>query len=306
MRASRPSHHLDLPLGRRGHRRRRGRRSAAGRAEPARGGAGARGRRRGRRPAPPARRAAESPSNAPATKPTARPAPSTPSNPKTVWWHELWKRGGRPNSPRSARPNRPCRPHAKRCRRYRTGPNSNGWPPTCPRCGRRRPPATRIENGCCAPSSPTSPASGDGPGQGADRDPLAHRRHRRHHRRPRYPPRHRQTQPITGRGDGDPLGPTTPTAELADQLNAAGLTTGTGAVRRQGRAVDPPRLPRPRPRTPTPTARSASPRPPHGSAPARASSTTGSRPANSTLDAAPAADSASPGTTASRPNAASA
>ena len=44
------------------------------------------------------------------------------------------------------------------------------------------------------------------------------------------------------------LGPTTATAELADLLNAAGLTTGTGApVRRQSRPVDPPRLPRPRP-----------------------------------------------------------
>ena len=44
------------------------------------------------------------------------------------------------------------------------------------------------------------------------------------------------------------LGPTTPTAELAQMLNVAGYITGTGnAVRRQGRAVDPPRLPRPGP-----------------------------------------------------------
>jgi DNA invertase Pin-like site-specific DNA recombinase len=77
--------------------------------------------------------------------------------PKNVWSHEHWKLDGKPISPRSVRRNSACRPHARRCRRYRTGPNSNGSPPTCPRYGRRRPPATRIENGCCAPSSPTSP-----------------------------------------------------------------------------------------------------------------------------------------------------
>ena len=44
------------------------------------------------------------------------------------------------------------------------------------------------------------------------------------------------------------LGPVTPTAELAEQLNAAGLVTGQRPpVRRQGRPVDPPRLQHPRP-----------------------------------------------------------
>ena len=44
------------------------------------------------------------------------------------------------------------------------------------------------------------------------------------------------------------LGPVTPAAELAAQLNAAGLThRGRPPVRRQGRPVDPPRLPHPRP-----------------------------------------------------------
>ena len=88
----RPADHPDLPLGRRGHRRRRGRRPAAGRAEPDT-------RSRSRWP-PPTRSPTDttasvappnSPSNAPATRPTAPNAPSTPSSPKTVWSHGLWK-----------------------------------------------------------------------------------------------------------------------------------------------------------------------------------------------------------------------
>src|ERR1700730_12217448 len=99
------------------------------------------------------------------------------------------------------------------------------------------------------------------------------------------------------------LGQTTDTHELAGLLNAAGMITATDArstpkpCSGSGTPTTSP------PRTPTPTARSASPTPPAGSAPASASSTTGSRPANSPPAAAPATGSASPGPTASRPNA---
>ena len=92
------------------------------------------------------------------------------------------------------------------------------------------------------------PASGDRPGQGADRDPLAHRRHRRDRRRPHHPPRHRQTQPVAGGDDGDPPRTHHPhrrTRRTAQRRRAD--HRHRRAVRRQGRAVDPPRLPHPRP-----------------------------------------------------------
>ena len=99
------------------------------------------------------------------------------------------------------------------------------------------------------------------------------------------------------------LGPTTPTAELADQLNAAGLTTGTGApfdVKAVQWIRHAYHIPAPNPYADgeISVAEAA-----HGSAAAPASSTTGSRPANSPPAAAPATGSASPGPTTSRPNA---
>ena len=92
------------------------------------------------------------------------------------------------------------------------------------------------------------------------------------------PPRPGQAQPVPGRGDGPPPRPRHATAELAGQLNAAGLTTGHGrpfdvkAVQWIRHAYH---IPAP---APTPPARSASPRPPAGWAAAPASSTTGSTP----------------------------
>jgi DNA invertase Pin-like site-specific DNA recombinase len=92
------------------------------------------------------------------------------------------------------------------------------------------------------------PASRARPGQGPDRDPLAHRRHRRAARGPRRAQRHRQAQPVPGSGDGPP-------ARLGHARRRAGRTAERRRadhrerppVRRQGRAVDPPRLPHPRP-----------------------------------------------------------
>jgi DNA invertase Pin-like site-specific DNA recombinase len=86
------------------------------------------------------------------------------------------------------------------------------------------------------------------PGQGADRDPLAHRRHRRAVRGPRHSSRHRQAQPVPRSRDGPPAGP-------CHARRRAGRTAERGRadhweqppVRRQGRPVDPPRPPHPRP-----------------------------------------------------------
>ena len=86
-------------------------------------------------------------------------APSTLSSRKTVWSHGLWKHGGRPSSPHWPTPNTHSRQPKTPRHRYRAEPNSNGSPPTCPHSGTVPPPATRTVNGCCAPSSPTSPCS---------------------------------------------------------------------------------------------------------------------------------------------------
>ena len=99
------------------------------------------------------------------------------------------------------------------------------------------------------------------------------------------------------------LGPVTDTRKLAEQLNAAGLTTGHGrpfddaAVQWIRHAYKIPH------QIHTPPAKSASQRPPAGSAAAPASSTTGSRPGSCTPVAGPATGSASPGPTMPRPNA---
>ncbi|MCV7146960.1 hypothetical protein H7I92_13975 [Mycobacterium riyadhense] len=82
--------------------------------------------------------------------PTAPSEPSAPLNPKIVWSHGRWRFVGKPNSPPSPRPNKHWQPHASAAA-VAGPPNSNGSPATCPCCGRRRPPATKIESGCCAP-----------------------------------------------------------------------------------------------------------------------------------------------------------
>ena len=97
------------------------------------------------------------------------------------------------------------------------------------------------------------------------------------------------------------------TDELAARLNAVGLTTGTRApFDVKAVQVDPDTTTTSPPRTPYTDGETVSPRPPTGSAAASAWSTTGSRPANSPLDAAPATGSASPGPSTSKPNAAAA
>ena len=92
------------------------------------------------------------------------------------------------------------------------------------------------------------PAARARPGQGPDRDPLAHRRHRRAARGPRHPHRHRQAQPVP-RGRDDP--PARPRHARRRAGRAAERRRADHRqrppVRRQGRAVDPPRLPHPRP-----------------------------------------------------------
>ena len=87
----------------------------------------------------------------------------------------------------------------------------------------------RPQAAAAHPDRRRHPAARTRPRQGTDRDPLAHRRHRRTRRGPCHPPRHRQAQPRPPAVEMiRALGPVTPTAELAEQLNAAGLTTGHG------------------------------------------------------------------------------
>lgn len=97
------------------------------------------------------------PCNAPATKPNAPNAPSATSNRKTVWWQEHWSPDGRPDSPRSPTPRRRWRPRRPPNRRCRPKTRWKPWLRICPGCGTPKPPAHATANGCCAPSSPTSP-----------------------------------------------------------------------------------------------------------------------------------------------------
>ena len=152
---------------------------------------------------------------------------------------------------------------ARRPRRRRTGPGGRTRGAAAPaRPGRartvgRRPAAAvvRTDHQQQGPKTPAAhpdrrhhPAPRTRSGQGADRDPLAHRRHRRHHRHPGRAPRHRQTQPVTRGGDGHPPRTDHPHRRVgrpAQRRRAHHRHRST--VRRQGRAVDPSRLPHPRP-----------------------------------------------------------
>ena len=231
----------------------------------------------------------------------------TPSNRRTVWWHGLWKHGGRPNSPPSADAERPRgrRPRGAAAAAGPGRPRSAGRRPARA-VVRRRPTShkdrkrllrTLIADVTLLPEPDRA--------QGADRDPLAHRRHRRDHRRPRTPTpappnaaRHRAVAMVTpprthhphrrvGRRCSTPPGTPPAPAHRSTSKPSSGSATPTTSP----------------PPTPTPTARSASLTPPTGSAAAPAWSTTGSRPANSPPAAAPATGCASPGPSRSKPNA---
>ena len=124
----------------------------------------------------------------------------------------------------------PGRPHARRCHRCQTGPSSNGSPPTCRGCGhapttsnkdRKRLLRTLIADITLLPEPDRAKARiGIRWHTGATDDITVTR----------------VVHPGTAKRSPSPavamvtrLGPTTPTAELADLLNAAGHTTGTGA-----------------------------------------------------------------------------
>ena len=159
------------------------------------------------------------------------------------------------------RPSRRWPKPRKRCRRCPACPSWRNSPPTCPGSGMIRP-ATRTASACCAPSSPTSPCCRNptrpGPGSASAGTPA--------------PPTSSASAappipapPSAARRRAEmvrELGPVTPSAELAGQLNAAGLRTGHGrpfdvkAVQwiRCAYGIPAPNA--------TPTARSASPRRP--------------------------------------------
>ena len=130
-------------------------------------------------------------------------------------------RPGRPGETRR----RPARPLA-RTRNQQQGPQT-----AAPHPDRRRRRAARAR-----------------PGQSPHRDPLAHRSRRRASPNPRRPPGHGQAQPLPGNRDGPQARPRHAhrRARRAAQRRRDGHRERP-PVRRQGRAVDPPRLRHPRP-----------------------------------------------------------
>ena len=128
------------------------------------------------------------------------------------------------------RPNKHSQPHARRCHRCQAGPSSDSWPPTCPALwqepttsnkDRKRLLRTLIADITLLPEPDRAKARiGIRWHTGATDDITVTR----------------VVHPGTAKRSPSPavamvtrLGPTTPTAELADLLNAAGHTTGTGA-----------------------------------------------------------------------------
>jgi excisionase family DNA binding protein len=151
------------------------------------------------------------------------------SSRKTAWWHGAWKPAGRPGSPPSPRPGKHWKPPGTRCRRCPAGPTWRNSPLTCPRSGTPPPPAARTRKRLLrsliadvtllAEPDPGKARIGIRWHTGAtDEFTVA-----------------RAIHPGTARRSPSPavemvreLGPATPTAELAEQMNAAGLTTGSG------------------------------------------------------------------------------
>ena len=138
--------------------------------------------------------------------------------------------GGRTSSPPSPTPNRPWRPHARRCHPCQAGPSSNRlaadlprlWSePTTSNKDRKRLLHTLIADITLLPEPDRAKARiGIRWHTGATDDITVTR----------------VVHPGTAKRSPSPavamvtrLGPTTPTAELADLLNAAGHTTGIGA-----------------------------------------------------------------------------
>ena len=176
-------------------------------------------------------------------------------------------------------PGGPLGSQARRPRRSRAGPGSRpGHPPATARPGQpgetRRRPASAVarphhhrpgpQAAAAHPDRRRHLAARNRPGQGPDRDPLAHRRRRQlvidrprptgvpahahpgHPADPRTRPRHQQHRP----------GPPPHPARIPHRSGPP--------VRHQRRPVGPPRLPDPQPVSLPRHARSASPRPPGG------------------------------------------
>ena len=226
----RPADHPRLPLGRRRHRRRRGRRACCWpRSPPSRSPS---------RWPPPTRSPTgasasagppSSPSNVPATRPTAPSAPSAPVEPENRLVARSLEARWEARLADLAEAEQALDAAQTRCRRCRAGPNWRNSPPTCPALwnapatsnkDRKRLLRTLIADVTLLPEPDHAKARiGIRWHTGAtDELTVARAIHSGTAKRSPSPAVEMVRE----------LGPGTTTAELAGQLNAAGLTTGTG------------------------------------------------------------------------------